>query len=76
MGDGLLVICKHNGKSVDLLIPRDIPVDQLIVLLHQTLQKPVIHASFIRSENPIRLLAGSIPVSSFGLHDGSILYIQ
>lgn len=75
MKDELLVVCKYNEKSIDLLIPKDIPVDQLITVLHQILQKNSFPRDFIRSENPTRLLSGNIPVSSFGLHDGSILYI-
>lgn len=75
MNEYLLVVCKYNGNSLDLLIPQDIFVDQLITVLQKKLSLSNHSQSYIRSENPIRLLAGSIPVSSFGLHDGSILYL-
>lgn len=73
--DDILVVCKCNGNSIDILIPKDIPVDQLISVLRQRLKQTNPFGSFIRSENPVGLLTGNIPVSSFGLHDGSILYI-
>lgn len=75
MEDKLLVVCKYNEKSFDLLIPKDIPVDYLIAVLHQKLRKTTVPGDYIRTENPTRLLSGNIPVSSFGLHDGSALFV-
>lgn len=73
MDDMILVICEYSGKSIDLLIPNDILADQLVSIVNETFRPSSSYETYAKSENPTRLVAGSIPVSALGLRNGSII---
>lgn len=73
MEDTMLIVCKYNGKSVDLIVPSDILADQLVAIANEKLRPSSIYEQFALCENPPRLIVGSVPISALGLHDGSIL---
>ena len=71
------VIVMAGGRRLsDVEIPLDISADQLIRALHASFFPHTPLPSYIRSDNPVAFLRGAVPVESFGLRDGSILYIE
>lgn len=70
-----VVIRMMTGRSVDMEIPVGISADKLISALHEALKLPGDCPDYIRCENPIAMLQGDMPVSYFGIRDGSILYV-
>lgn len=74
MNDTVLVVCKYNGKTIDLKVPIDIYADELVSILYDKLRPSKNNATFIRSENPRGLITGSIPLAYFGIHDGTIFH--
>lgn len=65
----------ETGKEVDVELPTEISADTAIHALHQALKMPGECPACIHCENPIALLQGEIPLSSFGIRDGSILHM-
>lgn len=75
MNHKTVVVQMMTGKSVDIEIPVDISAEDLIRALYEALKLPGECPDHIRCENPIAMLQGDVPVSYFGIRDGSILYI-
>ncbi|WP_405373741.1 EsaB/YukD family protein [Pseudobutyrivibrio sp.] len=67
-----------NNKSVDIDIPTDITVRELLIGLNQAYGLNVdisnVKQCYLKSENPIVLLRGNKTIKEFGLHDGSKIY--
>ncbi len=64
------------GKVVELSVPAAINADALVTSLYAALCPNIPCKGYIRSENPVALICGSTPMSSFGLHNGTILYMN
>lgn len=75
MNHKVVVVQMMTGKTVDIEIPVDISAANLISALYEALKLPEECQDFIRCENPIAMLHGDVPVSHFGIRDGSVLYI-
>ena len=75
MNTKAVIVYTFSGKAVDLEIPMDIPADTLIKALYSTLEPSRPCPNFIRSDNPSAMLFGDATVDSFGLRDGSTLYL-
>ena len=75
MAKVIALVRLETGKEVDVELPTDISADTAIRALHQALKIPGDCPSRIRCENPIALLQGEMPLSSFGIRDGSILHM-
>ena len=75
MAKVVVVIHLGTGKEVDVEVPVEIKADAAIQAFHHALKLPGKCPSFIRCENPIALLHGEMPLSFFGIRDGSILYM-
>ena len=71
----IVVVCNIRGELVDLLIPDDMPTDKLVQVLAKQYRLSEREQECIRCENPVALLCGNMPVSYYGLHDGSTLYL-
>lgn len=67
-----------NNRSVDIDIPTDITVRELLMGLNQAYGLNVdvsdVKHCYLKSENPIVLLRGNKTIQEFGLHDGSKIY--
>ena len=75
MSKNIVVVCNIRGELVDLLIPDDIQANRLVQVLDAKFRLSNRQNMAIRCENPIALICGEMPVSYFGLHDGSTLYL-
>ena len=74
MTPNILLVLIHQGQTIDLHVPADIRVSQLLAILTDKLHlRP--ERSFIRCENPVAMLAGDMTLADYGLHDGSTLYL-
>lgn len=64
-------------KTVDLEIPIDITVRELVIGLNQAYDLEIdtsdVKQCYLKSENPIALLRGNKLLSEYGLRDGSII---
>ncbi len=70
-----VVVQMVTGKTVDIEIPVDISARNLIIALYEALKLPGEYPDFIRCENPVAMLQGDVPVSYYGIRDGSILFV-
>lgn len=75
MNHKTVIIQMMTGKTVDIEIPVGISAENLINALHEALRLPGECPDYIRCENPVAMLQGDMPVSYFGIRDGSILYV-
>ena len=75
MNTKIVNIHTTTGKVIDLEIPTEISANMLIKAVYEALHMPGECPNYICCENPITLLYGESPVSSFGLRDGSILHV-
>ncbi len=75
MNSEIIIICNIQGQTIDLKIPDDITANSLILALCKNLHLPQDQYRCIRSGNPIALLAGDLPISCYGLHNGSVIYL-
>lgn len=74
MKPDILLVCIHQGQTIDLHVPQGVRVSQLLAILNEKLHlRPA--RSFIRCENPVAMLTGDMTLSDYGLHDGSTLYL-
>ena len=68
-----------RGLCVDLDIPLNITANDLIIALNSAYQLGIstdsIQECFLRCENPIALLRGNRTLETFGVRNGSVLYI-
>lgn len=68
-----------RGLCVDLDIPLNITANDLIVALNSAYQLGIstdsIQECFLRCESPIALLRGNRTLETFGVRNGSVLYI-
>ena len=74
MENNLLIVCRIEGKQIDLLVPETITAEKLVNIINETI-RPAKKYQFIRSDNPPRLLTGNVPINKLGLHHGSVLYL-
>lgn len=70
-----VIVYTFSGQPVDLEIPTDISAAMLIRALYSTLEPTRACPDYIRSDNPSAMLYGEAKVESFGLRDGSTLYL-
>ncbi len=70
-----VVVRMMTGKTVDIEIPVSISAADLISALHEALKLPGECPDYVRCENPTAMLQGNVPVSYYGIRDGSILYV-
>ncbi len=75
MENKTVVIRMMTGKTIDIEIPVNISARSLISALYESLKLPGECPEYIRCENPVAMLQGDVPVSYFGVRDGSILYV-
>ena len=75
MNHKTVVVQMMTGMTIDVVIPVNISANSLIGALYEALKLPGECPDFIRCENPIAMLQGDMPVSYFGIRDGSILYV-
>ena len=68
-----------RGLCVDLDIPLNITANDLIIALNSAYQLGIstdsIQECFLRCEKPIALLRGNRTLETFGVRNGSVLYI-
>lgn len=69
------IVCYLDGQTYDIVIPKDMSAEHLINTLSLTFHPKKEIPKCLRCDNPITLLSGTMNVSEFGLHDGSIIYI-
>ncbi len=67
-----------EGVSVDLEIPLDITANDLVVALNTAyglgIDTTNIKNCYLKAENPIALLKGSMKLSEYGIRNGTIIY--
>ena len=70
-----ILVQLKTGKSVDVETGTDISASAFIRALYQAMRLSNDCPDFIRCENPVAILHGDMPLSFFGLRDGSILHM-
>ena len=70
-----VIVHLETGKDVDIELPTDISADAIIRALYQALKLTGRCPDCIRCENPIALLQGDMPLSFFGIRDGSTIFL-
>ena len=79
MGEKIIIVLNLVDKaiSVDLEIPVDITIKELVVGLNQAYDLKIdtsdIQQCYLKSENPIALLRGNKTIKDYGLRNGSII---
>ena len=69
-----VIVHDITGRVYDIETPLDIPASDFIKGLHIGLKHAGECPRALRSENPTAFLTGDVPLSSFGLRDGSDIY--
>ena len=75
MNNKMLIVCEYRGRTIDLLIPDDLRVSELLRILNEKFPRSTGKREFVRCNNPIAMLTGEQTVAYFGLHDGSTLVL-
>lgn len=68
---------KKEHRTVDLELPLDLTVNEVIAALNETYSLEIdladIRQCYLRAENPIVLLRGNRTLREFGIRNGSII---
>ncbi len=80
MSSAVVMIFEKDNESFDIEVPLDITANELLYGLNEGLHLGInledAKQCFLCSENPIALLKGNAPLSSYGLHDGTRICIN
>ena len=75
MASAMVIVHMKDGKKADIDVPLDITADQLIDALHEGLRQTERRPSALRTDNPIAYVTGNQPLSDFGFHHGTEIFL-
>lgn len=80
MEEKIIMMFKHNGKTVDIEVPKNITANELIFGLNSgfslniNLDNP--DDCFMRAENPVALIKGEKTLEELGLRNGTMVIFE
>ena len=80
MEEKIIMMFKHNGKTVDIEVPKNITANELIFGLNSgfslniNLDNP--DDCFMRAENPVALITGEKTLEELGLRNGTMVIFE